>query len=137
MNHYTYQTTCKQTGRFYIGAHSCQNNPHEDKRYLGSGVWFNGLNKESLEKAVITIHANRKEALNQEKVLLRMHSNNPLCMNKNRNKPVVKTAFGLDEDVAKELTIYILEETLKNPRKKITRNELVNRALRKLLGMKQ
>lgn len=47
-----------------------------------------------------------------------------------------RSTFDLDDDVAKALTIYIAKATLANHKTKPTKNELVNRALRKLLGMK-
>lgn len=81
--HYIYKTTCKITGRYYIGMHST--NKLEDD-YIGSGkqLWYS-IRKHGLEnhiKEILEILESREALRNREHQLVNTDLlNDPMCMN--------------------------------------------------------
>lgn len=80
--HYCYVSFRRETKQFYIGCRSAWN-LEDDTQYVGSGVWITcmrqlGIN---LEKEVLKVFPDRKEALRVEGVLIERFRNHPLCMN--------------------------------------------------------
>ena len=81
--HFVYKTTCKITGKWYIGLHSTDN---MDDGYLGSGMRLTrSVKKYGIEahiREIIFMGVTRKEASNKEAELLSEDvRKNPLCMN--------------------------------------------------------
>lgn len=81
--HYIYKTTCKVTGKFYIGMHSTFN---EDDGYIGSGkrLWYSirKHGKENHVKEIVeycldrsSLKVREKEIVNEELL------NDKMCMN--------------------------------------------------------
>lgn len=81
--HFTYQTTCLVTGRYYLGMHSTNK---LDDGYLGSGKVIISSIKEhgpQTHVRIILTMCNDRQQLSQHEISLitKDHLRNPLCMN--------------------------------------------------------
>lgn len=81
--HYIYKTTCKITGRYYIGMHSTDN---LEDGYIGSGkrLWYsiNKYGKENHTKEILEFLPTREELKVKEHNLVNEDMlKDPMCMN--------------------------------------------------------
>ena len=81
--HYIYKTTCKVTGKFYVGMHSTDN---LEDGYIGSGkrLW-RSIRKHGLEnheREILEFLPNRSSLKNREKEIVNeQFLEDPMCMN--------------------------------------------------------
>ena len=81
--HYIYKTTCKITGKFYVGMHSTFN---LDDEYIGSGkrLWYsiNKYGRENHTKVILEFCKNRIELKQREKEIVNEDFlKDKMCMN--------------------------------------------------------
>jgi hypothetical protein len=81
--HYIYKTTCKVTGKFYVGMHSTDN---LEDGYLGSGkrLWrsIRKHGKEKHEREILEFLADRSSLKAREKEIVNeQFLEDPMCMN--------------------------------------------------------
>lgn len=81
--HYIYKTTCKITGKYYVGMHSTSN---LDDDYIGSGkrLWLSirKHGKENHEREILEFHPDRRSLKEREKEMVNESLiQNPMCMN--------------------------------------------------------
>jgi hypothetical protein len=82
-HHFLYKTTCKVTGRYYVGVHSTQN--LEDS-YLGSGKFLGNsiakYGKENHEREILQFFDTREDLMKREKDYVNKEMlKDKLCMN--------------------------------------------------------
>jgi len=87
MFHYTYKLE-SEDGFFYIGSRTCSCDPCDDP-YMGSGNWPREKTRNGvlLNKSILSIHADRKTACEQESFLIEQNWNDPKCMNLTKSAP--------------------------------------------------
>jgi hypothetical protein len=86
MLYYTYRTLCLITDQYYLGRHSTQKSPEQD-RYLGSGVWIRQALKiygrQNFKREILAFYSSREELIKAEESLVNPAVlEDPLCMNK-------------------------------------------------------
>jgi hypothetical protein len=82
-HHYIYKTTCKVTGRYYLGMHSTDN---LEDGYIGSGkqLWYSirKHGKETHERDILEFLPNRSSLKIREKEIINEEIlKDPMCMN--------------------------------------------------------
>jgi hypothetical protein len=81
--HYIYKTTCKVTGKYYVGMHSTSN---LDDSYIGSGkrLWYSILKhgRENHDREILEFLPDRSSLKEREKELVNESLlQDPMCMN--------------------------------------------------------
>lgn len=117
--HFLYKTTCKETGRFYIGVHSTLN---LNDSYLGSGIFLrNSIQKYGIEnhsREILEQFNDRESLMNREREVVDEEMlKDPLCMNLKRGG---KGGLTL---VNKEIKFHIQSAGGKSQMKKLWSNE--------------
>lgn len=82
---YNYKITNIETREFYIGVRSCDCEISKDKYMGSSSIWTKLYIKEHikfLKKEIVATFETRKEANDNEVLLLKQYQDNPLCINK-------------------------------------------------------
>jgi hypothetical protein len=82
---YNYKITNTITKEFYIGVRSCDCEIEEDKYMGSSSVWtklYVKEHKKVLIKEILAVFSTRKEANDNEVILLQEVKDDPLCINK-------------------------------------------------------
>lgn len=90
MNHYTYKITYN-TGKYYIGVRSCNCNPEEDTKYLGSSK--HTPNDKVILKEILDVFATRKEAVLNE---IELHNKFEVSTNEMFYNKAKQTSVGFD-----------------------------------------
>lgn len=81
---YNYKITNTETHEFYVGVRSCDCEIEEDKYMGSSSIWtklYVKEHKKVLVKEIIAVFKTRKEANDNEVVLLKQYQNDALCIN--------------------------------------------------------
>lgn len=81
---YNYKITNIETHEFYVGVRSCDCEIEEDKYMGSSSIWtklYIKEHKKVLVKEILAIFSTRKEANDNEVILLKQYENDPLCIN--------------------------------------------------------
>ena len=112
--HYLYKTTCKITGKFYVGMHSTSN---LNDGYIGSGklLWYSikKHGKENHEKEILEFFSSRKDLGKREKEIVNEDFlNDPFCMNIQPGGEFRSIGFRHSEETKKKMSK--IQKTIQN-----------------------
>ena len=115
MKHYVYKLKETKTNEFYYGVRSCDCHPDKDN-YLGSMISWKP-NKDNLKKEIVSMFANREDAVEYESRLLKHHISNPLNRNYHTGAGMAYYGKKHTEEEKKKIRNTLLKRYMNKPHK--------------------